>query len=120
MKKTFAINVSLNDDVVASWETQAVSEKNVRYTRAYHDALMYCGSSNDYIIHIKQVKYVIAFYGKNSDGYTGQNGLVDYNEDTCNSLDNAMTFDDKDEAEKYRAELQEEWLSELRVEEVEV
>lgn len=118
MKKTFAINVLLNDDVVASWETLAVSEKSVRYTRAYHDALMYCGSSYNYIIHIKQVKYVIAYYGKNLDGYTGQNGLVDYNEDTCNSLDNAMTFDTKREAEKYCKKLQKEWLSELRVEEV--
>lgn len=59
-------------------------------------------------------KYVIAYYG------TSGNGLVDYNEDACISLDNAMTFDNKSEALAYMTDLQKEWLSELRVEEVDL
>lgn len=55
--------------------------------------------------------FYIAYYG------TSGNGYVDYNEDSCNSIDNAMTFETKEEAEKYREELQKEWASELRVEE---
>lgn len=57
-------------------------------------------------------KYIIAYYG------TSGNGYVSYDENTCNSLDYAMTFYDKDEAEQHCAKLQKEWLSELRVEEV--
>lgn len=59
-------------------------------------------------------KYVIAYYG------TSGNGLVDYNEDACISLDNAMTFDSEPEAFAYMVGLQNEWLSELRVEEVDL
>ena len=55
--------------------------------------------------------YYIAFYGTSGDG------LVGYDYEPCNSLDMAMLFTSKTEAERKRTELQPSWASELRVEE---
>lgn len=53
--------------------------------------------------------YFIEFYG------TSGNGYVSYDNDECNSLDMAMTFDTEEEAIAECKELQKEWKSELRV-----
>ena len=56
--------------------------------------------------------YVISFYG------TSGNGMVAYDNTPCISLDMAMIFDSEDEAISKMSELQNEWQSELRIEEV--
>ena len=53
--------------------------------------------------------YFIEFYGPSGNGY------VSYDNDKCNSLDMAMTFDTEEEAITECKELQKEWKSELRV-----
>ena len=53
--------------------------------------------------------YFIEFYG------TSGNGYVSYDNDKCNSLDMAMTFDTEEEAIAECKELQKEWKSGLRV-----
>lgn len=54
-------------------------------------------------------RYVIEYY----DGCT--NGLVSYDNEPCNSLDFAMTFETEDEAKRECEKLQKEWKSELRI-----
>ena len=44
--------------------------------------------------------YYIAYYGTSDDGYVG------YDNKPCHSIDMAMTFTDRLEAEKCRTELQ--------------
>lgn len=53
--------------------------------------------------------YYIEFYG------TSGNGYVSYDNDSCNSLDMAMTFDTEEEAIAECEKLQKEWKSELKV-----
>jgi hypothetical protein len=53
--------------------------------------------------------YFIEFYG------TSGNGYVSYDNDSCDSLDMAMTFDTEESAMVACEELQREWKSELRV-----
>lgn len=53
--------------------------------------------------------YFIEFYG------TSGNGYVSYDNDSCNSLDMAMTFDSEEDANVKCEKLQNEWQSELRV-----
>lgn len=59
-------------------------------------------------------KYVIAYYG------TSGNGLVGYDNKPCVSLDMAMIFDSENKATSKMLELQNDWQSELRVEEVDL
>lgn len=53
--------------------------------------------------------YYIEYYGTFGDGY------VSYDNNTCNSIDMAMTFDTEEEANAECEELQKEWNAELRV-----
>ena len=53
--------------------------------------------------------YYIEFYG------TSGNGFVSYDNDSCDSIDMAMTFDTEEEANAECEKLQKEWKSELRV-----
>ena len=53
--------------------------------------------------------YFIEFYGPSGNGY------VSYDNDKCNSLDMAMTFDTEEEANAECKELQKELKSKLRV-----
>lgn len=53
--------------------------------------------------------YFIEFYG------TSGNGYVSYDNDVCNSLDMAMTFNTEEEAKAECEKLQKEWESDLRV-----
>ena len=53
--------------------------------------------------------YYIEFYG------TSGNGFVSYDNDSCDSLDMAMTFDTEEEAIAECEKLQKEWKSELKV-----
>lgn len=56
--------------------------------------------------------YCIFYYGTSGDGYVGYDG------EPCNSLDHAMTFSDKESAERELTRLQKIWKSKLYVEEV--
>lgn len=53
------------------------------------------------------------FYIEFYDGYL--NGYVGYDNEPCNSLDNAMTFDTEEEAVKECKKLQKSWKSDLKV-----
>lgn len=59
-------------------------------------------------------KFVISFYGSSGDGY------VSYDNRPCISLDMAMIFGSKNDALSKLSVLQNEWHSDLRVEEVEL
>lgn len=53
--------------------------------------------------------YYIEYYG------TSGNGYVSRDNESCNSLDMAMTFDTEEEAIAECEKLQKEWKSELKV-----
>jgi len=55
--------------------------------------------------------YYLAYYGTSGDGY------VSYDNEPTNDFDEAMMFEDEEEAEEAKRLLQDEWDSELRVEE---
>lgn len=53
--------------------------------------------------------FIICYYGSSGDGYVG------YDNKPCNSVDYAMQFYTKEDAENKRGELQNEWGSKLYV-----
>ena len=53
--------------------------------------------------------YCIEFYGDSGNGYIG------YDNEACNCLDSAMTFETEEEATIACEKLQKEWKSALRV-----
>lgn len=59
---------------------------------------------------IKSSKYYIEYYGGGSD-----NGYVSYDNDTTIDLDNAMIFDNEEEANEWKNEHADEWNATLKV-----